>query len=62
MARIVDEMEEIEKRLEKQQLCWSAINMDGRADDMEDEGQGSEWSSGKKGRRGIILKAVESLV
>jgi hypothetical protein len=42
-ASSVDEME---RTLEKQQLCWNATNMGDRSDDMEreDDCQGSEWS------------------
>ena len=39
-----DKMEEIEKKMVKQQLCWSANNMGVSSDDMErvDEGQRPE--------------------
>ena len=52
-ASSADEVEEIETRLEKQQLCWDAINMGDRSADMEweDEGQGSEWSVEERHRK-----------
>ena len=43
-ASSVDEMEEIEKKLVKQQLYWNANNMGVCSDGMEDKGQGPEWS------------------
>ena len=46
-ASTVDEMEE---RLEKQQLCWNANNMGVSSDDME-------WEDEGQGRRDIIKKA-----
>ena len=41
-----DEMEEIEKKLLKQQLCWNANNMDVSSNGMErkDKSQRPEWS------------------
>lgn len=39
-------MEEMEKKLVKQQLCWNMNNMGVSSDgvEREDEGQGPEWS------------------
>ena len=47
---IVDDME---KRLEKQQLCRNANNMGVSSDDMEreDESQGPEWSEVERHRK-----------
>ncbi|XP_031655874.1 testicular acid phosphatase homolog [Oncorhynchus kisutch] len=61
-ASSADEVEEIETRLEKQQLCWDAINMGDRSDDMEreDEGQGSEWSVEERHRKNRDHKTESS--
>ena len=52
-ASSADKVEEMEKRLGKQQLCWNAIFMGDSSDDMEwkDEGQGSEWSVVERHRK-----------
>ena len=45
-ASYVDEKEEIEKRLEWQQLCWNENNMGVSSDyiERENERQGLKWS------------------
>ena len=58
-------MEDMERRLEKQQLCWNAISMDDSSDDMGwvDEDQEHEWSvvESIKKKETIRLKAVALL-
>ena len=48
-------MEDMERGLEKQRLCWNAWNMDDSSHDMiwvrEDECQGPEWSVVESNRK-----------